>query len=37
MANANDKEICCSFCGKTQEEVNRLVKGPGVYIFDSCI
>ena len=37
MANANDKEICCSFCGKTQEEVNRLVKGPGVYICDSCI
>ncbi len=37
MANANDKEICCSFCGKTQEEVNHLVKGPGVYICDSCI
>jgi len=32
-----DKEICCSFCGKTQDEVTRLVEGPGVYICDSCI
>jgi len=29
--------ICCSFCGKTQDEVMRLVEGPGVYICDSCI
>lgn len=34
---SNDKEIKCSFCGKTQDEVERLVKGPGVYICDSCI
>ena len=34
----NDKkQIRCSFCGKTQEEVVRLVEGPGVYICDSCI
>ncbi len=32
-----DKEICCSFCGKTQDEVNRLVEGQGVYICDACI
>ena len=33
----NEKEICCSFCGKTQDEVTRLVEGPGVYICDTCI
>ncbi|MBE6808127.1 MAG: ATP-dependent Clp protease ATP-binding subunit ClpX [Ruminococcaceae bacterium] len=33
----NEKEICCSFCGKSQDEVTRLVEGPGVYICDSCI
>ena len=32
-----EKEICCSFCGKTQDEVTRLVEGPGVYICDNCI
>ena len=30
-------DIRCSFCGKTQDEVTRLVEGPGVYICDSCI
>ncbi|MBR4910291.1 MAG: ATP-dependent Clp protease ATP-binding subunit ClpX [Clostridia bacterium] len=30
-------DIKCSFCGKTQDEVTRLVEGPGVYICDSCI
>lgn len=32
-----EKEICCSFCGKTQDEVVRLIEGPGVYICDNCI
>lgn len=32
-----ETEIRCSFCGKTQDEVTRLVEGPGVYICDSCI
>ncbi len=32
-----DLDIRCSFCGKTQDEVTRLVEGPGVYICDSCI
>ena len=27
----------CSFCGKTQEQVRKLVAGPGVYICDECI
>ena len=37
MPNKNDNEIRCSFCGKTQDEVMRLVEGPGVYICDNCI
>ena len=37
MPNKVDSEIRCSFCGKTQEEVTRLVEGPGVYICDNCI
>ena len=31
------KNIKCSFCGKTQEHVNRIVAGPGVYICDECV
>ncbi len=31
------KQLKCSFCGKTQEQVKRLVAGPGVYICDECI
>lgn len=27
----------CSFCGKSQDEVNKLVVGPGVYICDECV
>ena len=37
MPNKNETEIRCSFCGKTQDEVTRLVEGPGVYICDTCI
>lgn len=37
MPNDKNNEICCSFCGKTQDEVTRLVEGPGVYICDQCI
>ncbi len=37
MPKNNDMEICCSFCGKSQDEVTRLVEGPGVYICDRCI
>ena len=31
------KQVCCSFCGKGQDEVKRLIAGPGVYICDECI
>jgi len=31
------KQIKCSFCGKAQEQVKRLVAGPGVYICDECV
>ncbi len=30
-------QIKCSFCGKTQDQVRKLVAGPGVYICDECI
>ena len=37
----NDKgkgnELVCSFCGKNQEEVKKLIAGPSVYICDECI
>lgn len=33
----DNPQISCSFCGKTQDEVTRLVEGPGVYICDGCI
>jgi ATP-dependent Clp protease ATP-binding subunit ClpX len=34
----NEKEpLQCSFCGKTQEQVKKLVAGPGVYICEECI
>ncbi|MGX8711998.1 MAG: ATP-dependent Clp protease ATP-binding subunit ClpX [bacterium] len=32
-----DRGICCSFCGKPQNEARRLIAGPGVYICDECI
>ena len=31
------KTIRCSFCGKTQEAVQRIIAGPGVYICNECI
>jgi ATP-dependent Clp protease ATP-binding subunit ClpX len=35
---SDDKgQLKCSFCGKAQEQVKRLVAGPGVYICDECI
>ena len=30
-------QLKCSFCGKMQEQVKKLVAGPGVYICDECI
>ena len=37
MPKNEETQLKCSFCGKTQEEVNRLIAGPGVYICDECI
>ena len=38
MAGKNDGRIRCSFCGKAQEQVNRLISGPnGAFICDECI
>ncbi|WP_446897635.1 ATP-dependent Clp protease ATP-binding subunit ClpX [Clostridium sp. LBM24168] len=38
MAKNDDrKQLKCSFCGKTQDQVRRLIAGPGVYICDECI
>lgn len=34
---SNDRALSCSFCGKPQEEANKLVAGPGVCICDECI
>ena len=33
----NNHNLVCSFCGKTQDEVRKLVAGPGVYICDECV
>ncbi len=34
---SKDRELCCSFCGKPQNEAKKLVAGPGVCICDECI
>ena len=39
MATKNDDKlnIRCTFCGKAQEEVQRIIAGPGVYICNECV
>ncbi len=38
MAGKNDGKVRCSFCGKPQEQVSRLISGPnGAFICDECI
>ena len=37
MSNNRGKNIRCSFCGKSQEEVDRIIAGPGVYICSECV
>ena len=39
MANRSDerKMLRCSFCNKTQDQVRKLIAGPGAYICDECI
>ncbi len=37
MAKNNDQQIRCSFCGKRETQVERLIAGPGVYICSDCV
>ncbi|HMS73050.1 MAG TPA: ClpX C4-type zinc finger protein, partial [Baekduia sp.] len=39
MARSTDsnEQLLCSFCGKSQRQVKKLIAGPGVYICDECI
>lgn len=37
MSRFDDKQLRCSFCGKPQDQVRRLIAGPNVYICDECI
>ena len=37
MVRTDSKLPRCSFCGKTQNEVRKLIAGPGVYICSDCI
>ena len=37
MANHDDSRLKCSFCGKTQDQVKKLIAGPEVYICDECV
>ncbi|MEI7560522.1 MAG: ClpX C4-type zinc finger protein, partial [Actinomycetes bacterium] len=32
-----NEQLLCSFCGKSQRQVKKLIAGPGVYICDECI
>ena len=37
MANKDDHKMRCSFCGKTQDMVYKMISGPGVCICDECV
>ena len=37
MDRRDSHTLCCSFCGKSQKEVKKLIAGPTVYICDECI
>ncbi len=37
MNDDHQSNVCCSFCGKPQTEVDRLIAGPGVFICNECI
>ena len=38
MAGKKDEgRLKCSFCGKTQDQVRKLIAGPGVYICEQCV
>ena len=35
--NKDDKLLYCSFCGKSQHEVKKLIAGPSVFVCDECV
>ena len=37
MRDSKDGKLYCSFCGKSQKEVRKLIAGPSVYICNECI
>tara|TARA_B100000287_G_scaffold432008_1_gene490393 strand:- start:736 stop:1983 length:1248 start_codon:yes stop_codon:yes gene_type:complete len=37
MENKDNNKLSCTFCGKDQEEVRKLIAGPSVYICDECV
>jgi ATP-dependent Clp protease ATP-binding subunit ClpX len=37
MENKDNNKLSCTFCGKGQEEVKKLIAGPSVYICDECV
>ena len=37
MPKKEEKQYKCSFCGKSQDQVKRIIAGPGVYICDECV
>ena len=36
MTKRDGSRLKCSFCGKTQDKVSRLIAGPGAYICNEC-
>jgi ATP-dependent Clp protease ATP-binding subunit ClpX len=37
MAVSEKEPLCCSWCGKNQHEVGKLIAGPNVFICDECV
>ena len=37
MVDEKEKSLFCSFCGKNQHEVKKLIAGPSVFICDECV
>lgn len=37
LTSDNGKLLYCSFCGKSQNEVRKLIAGPSVFICDECV
>ena len=37
MAKTEEKQVCCSFCGKSEARASRLIAGPGVFICSDCV